>query len=80
MKTKEKKELFTKSIKELDSLIIEAKDALAGLKLEKVQNKLKNTSQLTRKRKEIAQMMTVLRIKQLAEVKPSKKKKYEKNN
>ena len=74
MKTKEKKELFTKSIKELDSLIIEAKDALTGLKLEKVQNKLKNTSQLTRKRKEIAQMMTVLRMKELAEVKPEKKK------
>jgi ribosomal protein L29 len=74
MKSKDKKELFTKNIKELGSLIIEAKDALTGLKLEKVQNKLKNTSQLTRKRKEIAQMMTVLRIKQLAEVKPSKKK------
>ena len=74
MKSKDKKELFTKNIKELGSLIIEAKDALTGLKLEKVQNKLKNTSQLTRKRKEIAQMMTVLRMKELAEVKPSKKK------
>jgi ribosomal protein L29 len=74
MKSKDKKELFTKNIKELGSLIIEAKDALTGLKLEKVQNKLKNTSQLTRKRKEIAQMMTVLRMKELAEVKPEKKK------
>jgi ribosomal protein L29 len=74
MKSKDKKELFTKNIKELGSLIIEAKDALTGLKLEKVQNKLKNTSQLTRKRKEIAQMMTVLRMKELAEVKSEKKK------
>jgi ribosomal protein L29 len=74
MKTKEKKELSLKSVKELSNLIIGAKDALAGLKLEKVQNKLKNTSQLTRKRKEIAQMMTVLRIKELAEVKSGKKK------
>jgi ribosomal protein L29 len=72
MKTKEKKELFAKSIKELGSLIIQAKDALAQLKLEKVQNKLKNTSQLTVKRKEIAQMMTVLRMRQLSEIKPSK--------
>ena len=74
MKTKERKELFIKSIKELGNLIIEAKDALAGLRLEKVQNKLKNTSQLTRKRKEIAQMLTVLRMKELAEVKSEKKK------
>ena len=74
MKTKEKKELFTKSIQELGSLIVEAKDALAGMRLEKIQNKLKNTSQLSVKRKEIAQMMTVLRMKELAEVKPSKKK------
>jgi ribosomal protein L29 len=74
MKTKEKKELSLKSVKELSNLIIGAKDALAGLKLEKVQNKLKNTSQLTRKRKEIAQMMTDLRIKELAEVKSGKKK------
>ena len=74
MKSKDKKELFTKNIKELGSLIIEAKDALTGLKLEKVQNKLKNTSQLTRKRKEIAQMLTVLRMKELAEVKSEKKK------
>jgi len=74
MKSKDKKELFTKSIQELGSLIVEAKDALAGMRLEKIQNKLKNTSQLSVKRKEIAQMMTVLRMKELAEVKPSKKK------
>ena len=74
MKSKDKKELFTKSIQELGSLIVEAKDALAGMRLEKIQNKLKNTSQLSVKRKEIAQMMTILRMKELAEVKPEKKK------
>jgi ribosomal protein L29 len=74
MKTKEKKELFTKSIKELNNLVVEAKDALAGMKLEKIQNKLKNTSLMSVKRKEIAQMMTILKMKELAEVKPEKKK------
>jgi ribosomal protein L29 len=74
MKSKNKKELHLKSIKELRNLVEEAKDALAGLRLDKVQNKLKNTSQLFTKGKEIAQMLTVIRLKELAEVKAEKKK------
>jgi ribosomal protein L29 len=74
MKTKDIKELFTKDIKELSNMIVEAKDAMSALKLEKIQNKLKNTSQLAVKRKEIAQMMTILRMKELAQVKQEKKK------
>jgi ribosomal protein L29 len=74
MKSKNKKELHLKSIKELRNLISEAKDALSILRLDKVQNKLKNTSQLFVKGKEIAQMLTILRIKELAEVQASKKK------
>lgn len=65
MKAKDKKELHKKSIQELKKMVSEAKDALAKLKLEKVQNKLKNTSQLSVKRKEIAQMLTIMRIKEL---------------
>ncbi len=67
MKTKDKKELLLKSIKELSSLVIAAKDALSDLMLDKTQNKLKNTSQLSIKRKEIAQMLTILRGKELSE-------------
>ena len=67
MKTKDKKELLLKSIKELSSLVIAAKDALSDLMLDKTQNKLKNTSQLSIKRKEIAQMLTIMRGKELSE-------------
>lgn len=67
MKSKDKKELHLKSIKELRKLVIEAKDALSLLKLDKIQNKLKNTSSLSLKRKDIAQILTVIRMKELAE-------------
>lgn len=67
MKTKDKKELHLKSIKELSNLVVAAKDALSGLMLDKTQNKLKNTSMLSIKRKEIAQMLTILRGKELSE-------------
>lgn len=74
MKTKDKKELHLKGLKELKNLIIEAKDALAQLKLDKTQNKLKNTSILSAKRKEIAQMLTIIRMKELAEIVAARKK------
>ena len=73
MKTKNKKELHAKSIKELQNMVAEAKDALVGLKLEKTQNKLKNTSSITVKRREIAQMLTVVRMKELVEMEAKKK-------
>ncbi len=66
MKTKEKKELHAKSIKELNNLVIQAQDTVAGLRLDKSQNKLKNTSLIFSKRKEIAQMLTIIRLKELA--------------
>lgn len=78
MKTKDKKELHTKSTKELKNLITEAKKTLAELKLESTQNKLKNTRSLTLKRKEIAQMLTIVRMKELAEVQAEKIKKEKK--
>ncbi len=73
MKTKDKKELHLKSLKELNNLVASAKDALVGLRLDKTQNKLKNTSVLSLKRKEIAQMLTVIRLKELADIQAQKK-------
>lgn len=78
MKLKEKKELHLKGLKELRNLVAEAKDALAQLKLDKTQNKLKNTSALTAKRKEIAQMLTVIRMKELQEEMEAKNEKTNK--
>lgn len=66
MKTKDKKDLRLKSVKELIKEVLEAKNALVGLRLDKTQNKLKNTSQLSLKRKEIAQMLTIIREKELS--------------
>jgi ribosomal protein L29 len=73
MKSKDKKELHLKSVKELSNLVRQAKDALAALKLDRTQNKLKNTSQLSVKRKEIAQILTIMRLKELAEIQAKKK-------
>lgn len=71
MKAKDKKELHSKSVAELSKLVAEAKDALSGLTLDKAQNKLKNTRSLFVKRKEIAQMLTIMRIKTLSENPPA---------
>ena len=71
MKTKDKKELHSKSLQELRKLAMDAKDALSDLKLDKTQNKLKNTSLLSLKRKEIAQMLTIIRMKELSENPPA---------
>lgn len=60
MKTKDKKELYTKSIQELQNLLKEVKDELFRLKLEKEQNKLKNTRLIFLKRKDIARILTVI--------------------
>lgn len=66
MKTRDKKALHLKSLEDIRGLIAQAKDALFGLKLDKVQNKLKNTRQLFVKRREIAQMLTIARGKELS--------------
>jgi len=67
MKTKDKKALHLKNLKELRKSIMDTKDVLVDLKLDKVQNKLKNTRQLFIKRREIAQMLTIIREKELSE-------------
>lgn len=65
MKLRDKKQLFEKSEKELIKDLKEAKGALFNLKLEKSQNKLKNTKSLFWKRKEIAWILTILKEKEL---------------
>jgi ribosomal protein L29 len=66
MKTKEKKELFTKTDKELRKALKEAKAALLDLMLDLGQNKLKNTRLIFWKRKEIALIKTALKEKELS--------------
>lgn len=69
MKTNEKKENATKTIEELKALLQEAKQALSSLRLEHSQFKLKNTKALSVKRREIAQIQTFLRRKELEHAK-----------
>lgn len=66
MKSKDKKELFTKGEKELRKSLKEAKQALLNLVLDNRQNKLKNTRQIFWKKKEIALILTALREKEIA--------------
>jgi ribosomal protein L29 len=64
MKTKEKKDLTTKDIKELRSMLKDARDALFSLRMEKAQVKLKNPRSIFHKRKEIAKILTILNRKE----------------
>ena len=66
MKTKEKKELFTKTIDELRSLLKECRNELFDLKLSLSQHKLKNTKEALWKRKKIAMILTAIREKEIA--------------
>jgi ribosomal protein L29 len=60
MKTTDKKTLHTKTAKELEKLVQEAYKTLNQLKLDHVQNKLKNTRSIFNTRQEIAIMQSVL--------------------
>lgn len=60
MKAKEKKELHEKTEEELGQLIRQAKEELLRLNIEKSQKKLKNTSSVLQKRKNLAIMQTIL--------------------
>ncbi len=66
MKTKEKKELFTKTIAELGSLLKESRNELFDLKLSLSQKKLKNTKEVFWKRKKIAMILTAMKEKSFA--------------
>lgn len=64
MKTKDKKELFTKTTQELQHIVGEAREKVFSLRLQAVQNKLKNKREVFLKRKDIARILTVIRQKE----------------
>lgn len=64
MKTKERKDLHTKNLVELRTLLKSLKEAVFTARLELSQNKLKNTRSIFLKRKEIAQILTIINIKE----------------
>jgi len=64
MKTADKKELHGKSLVELQKLLLDAKHALDGLRLDHQQSKLTNTSLISVKRKEIAVIKTLMKEKE----------------
>jgi len=72
MKATDKKDLQTKSVKDLQKQIVEAKKTLVQLKLDQVQNKLKNTRSIFNTRKTIAVMQSVLQVRLKTEVKEEK--------
>jgi ribosomal protein L29 len=63
MKMTDKKILPTKSVKELKKMIEEAYKTLNQMKLDRVQNKLKDTRSIFHTRKEIAIVHSILTIK-----------------
>ena len=65
MKTKDKKQIKEKSLEELKASLKDARKTLFSLKLEKAQNKLKNTRSIFLKRKEIALILTEIRWREL---------------
>jgi len=67
MKTKEKKELFVKTIQELKNLLKEKRNELFSIKQELAQKKLKNTKSVFWKKKEIARILTIIKEKELFE-------------
>ncbi len=69
MKTKDRKDIFTKTEKELKKILMDAKDSLFNLRIDLSQNKLKNTTSIMLKRKEIALILTALRQKEFENAK-----------
>lgn len=61
MKSKAKKELHTKTMQELKQLLKETKDEIFKLKIEHARKKLKNTSLISGKRKDLAKIMTMIK-------------------
>jgi len=65
MKTKDVKELHTKTFKELKGLLVKASEALMKLKMEQATRKLKDVHQVMKKRREIARIKTIMHAKEL---------------
>ena len=69
MKTNEKKDLQLKKVEELNNLLLQKRKDLAISGLSHVRGKLKNPRTLRMLRKEIAQISTILRRKELSDEK-----------
>lgn len=69
MKQKEKKELFSRTVGELQQILKELKSELFQNKLLHSQKKLKNTRSIYETRKKQANILTILRERQLADLK-----------
>lgn len=69
MKAKDIKELHLKTAQELRGMFKIAKEDLLDLTLSHSQSKLKNTSSIFTKKKDIARILTVLRGKDLEGIK-----------
>ncbi|QQG40933.1 MAG: 50S ribosomal protein L29 [Candidatus Levyibacteriota bacterium] len=67
MKIKEKKQLRGKSIKELQTILAQARDEVKALLFEHNRGKLKNTGSLLHKKKDIARIYSILGEKKLVE-------------
>jgi ribosomal protein L29 len=63
MKRNDITEAHGKSVIELQKQLKDAREALATLRLDMAQNKIKNTGSLSAKRKEIAVVLTILKKK-----------------
>lgn len=79
MKKKDRENIKLKTITELEKLLKDSEDLLFKLRLEKVQNKLKNQRQIFMERKKAAFVLTLLndreREKKVKEVSKPKEKK-----
>ncbi|MBI4080201.1 MAG: 50S ribosomal protein L29 [Candidatus Levybacteria bacterium] len=65
MKRKDIQDLHTKTIDELKKMVSDGKTALMDMKIDHTQFKLKNTRSLMMKRKDIAQIASIIRGKEL---------------
>lgn len=69
MKIKDRQMLRAKSLQELKNLLKESKDAILSLRLEKAQNKLKNTRQIFWKKKDAATILSIIKEKEFLDAK-----------
>lgn len=67
MKTKDIKELHTKTIKELKGLLSKVQNELVKLRMEQAGGKLKDSHQVLKIRHDIARIKTVIRERKLSE-------------
>jgi ribosomal protein L29 len=65
VKTKQIKQLTTKAIGELEKMVVKTEAELVAIQTDLGSGKVKNVSQLKEKKRDLAQVKTILREKQL---------------